>query len=666
MITTNQLNFRSVIRETFYKSKRGDRILVSESSLRRSLRLLIEMALSNQVLSFIDKIGLDFAMENWERNLWQDAAKTLDEETRGNGRQVLYVLGLLHQKRLTGEPPQDFIEHDTDQFANAIKHMQTIKQRSNNATNTIFDVKSAKHAQELYHKYVQAPGFQFRVPDPLTTISGSKIWDIYLPMNAGESCAIAQMGDPEIAWCTARTSNNMFYSYAKQPIWLYYIVERNNPANKYSIGVDGETKKIIPSRQGYVTVDFENEAFKFKDAFGSEDKKITGFIRKHASKIKESAHPGVEEILKASENLDTWKTFVKNQSTEVEHLYLLFETISDKDNARSSLDVKIYLFVSIVKALDKKNKSDYQNIQSALFFIYKKEEFIYKPILLNLEKLGHFSQSTLLAYSNGKNAASESLSSWKNFMKTQSKDSSHLSFLFFRIIKNSEINIAPGVENDLFLTAIKSLGEKDYKFIEHFENEFQNNNNLSKDYFVLSELEKLANSGSSVASSMLRRKSIVEISMKEANEYLEELINNQNFDAKILNKTLYELTHMGTFGKYRLSNNWYVFGKFPLEIIARLMIALAEKNDNNYSEKAFEYFEKYSKKGYVDGRLVVNPKIDLEMKKLASTGNFTANKFLEFALQKNQTAQLESKIKKAIIKEMIKRKVTKRLMKSNL
>lgn len=358
---------------------RKNRIVLTESDLRRTLRLLIENA---QVDSFVDNVvGRNRDPREWleseERSMWLQVVDTLSVGLKGKSQEILHALKLLWKKRSsTNEPLEDYLVHDCEAIVEMSSSIATVKAKSEGKINSIMDVASISEIHETLENYVRAPSFKLAVPDPLVTISGTKTWDIYLPLNPGESCAIAKLGDPKVTWCTAREINNMFYGYASEPVWLYYIVESENPINKYSIGVNGKTKKIMPSKENHTTVDSRNREFKFVNAFGSDSKKITNFINSHSKNNFESTHPGLQDIYRASRSLSAWRTFMKNQSSDADYLYNTLQALQKKPNGFSN-DVYVDMLFSMAKKVD---KIDRQNVGG---------DYLYKRIvsLINMNLL---------------------------------------------------------------------------------------------------------------------------------------------------------------------------------------------------------------------------------------------------------------------------------------
>jgi hypothetical protein len=136
-------------------------------------------------------------------------------------------------------------------------------------------------------------------------------WEIYFPTNIPESVEIANKGKL-VNWCTGRTSNNLFYAYVLNNTFLFYILEVNNPTNKYCVGV--QTGRIAPGdRHGGVTVDMHNDGFddNYQNKVFGNDIKLQIHqklleINSNFNKI----HPARSIPLKAMGNLKTWKQMV--------------------------------------------------------------------------------------------------------------------------------------------------------------------------------------------------------------------------------------------------------------------------------------------------------------------------------------------------------------------
>jgi hypothetical protein len=156
-------------------------------------------------------------------------------------------------------------------------------------------------------------------------------WDIYLPMNIGESCAVAQMASEgndsyEITWCTARNKNNMFFGYAANNILLYYVVNRAKPEIKYSLGFSNGI--FIPPDSGGATVDWRNFAFDPEQAFGSAWDDIMSEIESHTRKVSAGGqHPAAARVIESASDPTAWRELVKRTSNDPEHLLGLYRVL---------------------------------------------------------------------------------------------------------------------------------------------------------------------------------------------------------------------------------------------------------------------------------------------------------------------------------------------------
>lgn len=90
-------------------------------------------------------------------------------------------------------------------------------------------------------------------------------------------------------WCTAATEKgNLFYPYARNGVWLYYIIDkkddpRENPFAKMSIGFDG-AGKISWGRDGGLSVNAVNDGLREKtvrEVLGDRFEPIFAAINKH-------------------------------------------------------------------------------------------------------------------------------------------------------------------------------------------------------------------------------------------------------------------------------------------------------------------------------------------------------------------------------------------------
>ncbi len=172
-----------------------------------------------------------------------------------------------------------------------------------------------------------------RMPEaPIRTVhGGGKTWDIYLPMNIGESCAVARMASPgndsyEIPWCTARDKNNMFYGYAANDVLLYYVVNRGYPEEKYSVGF--HEGQFIDSSDGGATVDWQNKAFSLREAFGSAWENVMYEITKHVDMASSKGlHPAAMRVLEAASDPTAWRELIKKTSDDPDHEIGLYRTL---------------------------------------------------------------------------------------------------------------------------------------------------------------------------------------------------------------------------------------------------------------------------------------------------------------------------------------------------
>jgi flagellar biosynthesis chaperone FliJ len=332
------------------------RLLVSEAALARVLGLLLEAAADRQGMAFVDgRVASDFGGEGWsgseERSLWVAALEKLTAGLGGKAQEVVHALKLLHAKRRKGEPAADFLLHDAESIVDAASSMPAIKSKSGGRVTSVGSFRSVEEVHDALERWVRAPGFKAAAPAPIERIDGERTWDVYLPLSPGESCSIAKMGDASIPWCTARDKNNMFYGYAKQPVWLYYVVDADDPSSKFSIGVDGRTKRIIPSQHGSTTVDSRNNRFDMGPTFGPDAPRITGFVERHAASIDSAAHPAFKDIVRAARSIDSWRTFMRNQSSELAYLVEMHRTV--KVDAGTSPEVITDNLIQMTLRLEK-------------------------------------------------------------------------------------------------------------------------------------------------------------------------------------------------------------------------------------------------------------------------------------------------------------------------
>lgn len=456
----NEMIARSVVRRIFGSSRNG-RLLVRESTIRQALSLLVEMAVSKAVEGFIDeRVGADFGgpdPEAWlaseERELWKQALDVLDAGTGGKGQEILHALRLLHTKRAK-QPNGNFVLPDANLIARVAKNMQGIKARSANKYTSLESIKSVEEMQDVFSMYVEAPGFELTVPNPLTTIDGERSWSIYLPLNPGESCAIAKMGDPNVTWCTARDHNNMFYGYAKHPVWLYYVVEDGNPINKYSIGVDGKTKEIMPSQANHTTVDPRNKAFKFKDAFGADESSVIGFIRNDASSREGSDHPAFKEIIHAARSIESWRTFMKKQSSDGDYLYTMLQHIRDIESAHP--EVLANLFAAIVRKNSPSMLQYKYNLNDFFRKNHSKNEYLIAEID-NLAKAGNDYAVELMNWSKFAGKVSETFERWFELKESiLAEPRTFADILIEWGNYGTDRNISEETHNDILLTLLDS------------------------------------------------------------------------------------------------------------------------------------------------------------------------------------------------------------------
>jgi hypothetical protein len=220
-------------------------------------------------------------------------------------------------------------------------------------------------------------------------------WEIYFPTNIPESVEIANRGGI-ISWCTGRTSNNLFYAYALNNTFLFYILESGNPTNKYCIGV--QSGRIVPGdRHGGVTVDMDNNGF--EDGYQT---KIFGNIIKHLihKKLLEvnskfgQVHPAREIPLKAMGNLKTWKQMVGPWS---------------KDNRKDFLE---YWFNERVFKSGYMSKDVYKHIVENCDYYSICDKVVI--LLLKIAKFSVFSENK--QFNNEFTNALNNLKSWENFI----------------------------------------------------------------------------------------------------------------------------------------------------------------------------------------------------------------------------------------------------------
>jgi hypothetical protein len=143
-------------------------------------------------------------------------------------------------------------------------------------------------------------------------------WEIYFPTNIPESIEVASRGT-KVSWCTARKTNNLFYAYALSNTFLFYVLDADNPANKYCIGV--AQGKVIPGEpgDGGATVDMHNNGFMDNHqtrVFGGDimqqiHKKMIDITTKF-----NNVHPGRKIALTAMSNLKTWKQLIGSWSKD--------------------------------------------------------------------------------------------------------------------------------------------------------------------------------------------------------------------------------------------------------------------------------------------------------------------------------------------------------------
>lgn len=105
------------------------------------------------------------------------------------------------------------------------------------------DLELLHNRSEGFDKISRSMEARLPAHGPIFSVKGqNNVWDVYFPEIPGESCAIAQLVTPgnteyKIPWCTARTKNNQFYGYTAQGILLYYVVNHDEPEEKYSLGM---------------------------------------------------------------------------------------------------------------------------------------------------------------------------------------------------------------------------------------------------------------------------------------------------------------------------------------------------------------------------------------------------------------------------------------------
>ena len=135
-------------------------------------------------------------------------------------------------------------------------------------------------------------------------------WEIYFPTNIPESVEIANKGKL-VNWCTARTSNNLFYAYALYNTFLFYILKSGDPTSKYCISV--QSGRVVPGSPGGVTVDMKNNGF--DDSYQNEvfSSDVKNQIHQKLIEINSKfgqIHPARSIPLKAAGNLKMWKQMV--------------------------------------------------------------------------------------------------------------------------------------------------------------------------------------------------------------------------------------------------------------------------------------------------------------------------------------------------------------------
>lgn len=350
-----------------YNALNYRRIVIRENKLKEIISsLLVESTAKEKIANFIElevePLFKDDPAWAEEKRQWSTVIANLKQSLEKN-ELVYHALQLLLAKMKRANPNMraGYLTNDSNLIIRAHKSIETIKARSDEHINSLMDFHNLETIEKAIKNYldVNPAGFDVKMPDPIKVLKGSKKWHIYLPMNPGESCAIAGMGDSEIVWCTARKINNMFYSYASHPTWLYYVVNANDlPSSaieKYSIGVKAgdDGLEIIPSTASNETVDSRNRAFNFDAAFGGDKSRILGFIEEHANSLDHDMHPAIKDVEEATASLAKWKAFMKPQSTELRHLLDILEVLMMMPPGKAHSSVPHDLITEIMKQYPK-------------------------------------------------------------------------------------------------------------------------------------------------------------------------------------------------------------------------------------------------------------------------------------------------------------------------
>jgi hypothetical protein len=286
------------------------RIFLTESRLRQMVALLLEGALNDDAARISAKEG-DRRKDQWEETVeslhgvpaakqilsWLSANVPLNEPLADVVPLVIDWARMRDEKRLLrGE--EDLTKLD-----------RTSLERINKRANIGRDI-------------------ALKMPERIASVGA---WDIYLPMNIGESCAVARMASEgnssyEIPWCTARDKNNMFYGYAANDVLLYYVVNRTKPEIKYSLGFGNGN--FIPPANGGATVDWRNLAFDPEEAFKGAWDAIMDTIQSHIQKVSAGGqHPAAVRVVEAASDPTAWRELVKRTSNDPEHVLGLYKVL---------------------------------------------------------------------------------------------------------------------------------------------------------------------------------------------------------------------------------------------------------------------------------------------------------------------------------------------------